>query len=183
MLGAVCCDWRICVVPAPSLCARLPVLRVSLHPKTSLMSVCRGCGCAWTGKKRRHFPQEGKGEEFLAEAEKELRRFAPFAGSTKKENAAALLTKAGNAFKATKRCASQVRCAGGMSFPPQWIRAVGGLRYFAVSDDAHAFMSVWGSCSTHALFFRGRGWEEEASRRDQCHFFVSVACTVTGRRL
>jgi hypothetical protein len=56
--------------------------------------------------------QEGKGEEFLAEAEKELKRFAPFSGSSKKETAAGWLMKAGNAFKATKKCT----CTAGGDF-------------------------------------------------------------------
>jgi hypothetical protein len=48
--------------------------------------------------------QEGKGEEFLADAERELKRFAPFSGREKKETAAGLLMKAGNSFKTSKRC-------------------------------------------------------------------------------
>jgi len=46
---------------------------------------------------------EGRGEEFLKQAEDELKRFAPFSGTAKKAAAAALFTKAGNAFKSVKQ--------------------------------------------------------------------------------
>ena len=52
--------------------------------------------------------QEGTGDDFMAEAQKELKRWTLFSAETKKENALALFMKAGNAFKASMRCKTRL---------------------------------------------------------------------------